>query len=77
MILKASKKKACSIPINGVICGKLCERKNSISHNLETLECIRRKSVNCQRPQYWWIVKSFLVCHPKLGGVLTQKVAPE
>ena len=38
---------------------------------------IIRNLVHSQRLHYWLIVERFLVCHPKNGGILGQKVAVE
>ena len=43
--------------------------------NYKLLEVFIRKMSHSQRPHYWRIVENFLVCHPKIEGVYTKKVA--
>ena len=41
------------------------------------LEVLIRKIPQCYRLHYWRIVENFLVCHEKIEGVYTKKVATE
>ena len=75
--LNSWKNDACSIAINDVICGKPPSRAKKSRNlqkkkvnNLETRGDVQKKNATLLT-----IVEKFVVCHPKIGRVHTQKVA--
>ena len=82
--LNSSKNDAFSILINEVICTKLPRRVTKSTHfqkklliTQKLLEEFIRKMTHCQRLYYRRIVENFLVCHTKIGGAYTKKIATE
>ena len=79
-----SKDKLCSIPMNVLISRnslqeekKLVLSQNKRSHNLESFGRNYKKFVTQSGTSLLINCGKLLVCHPKNGGVLDQKVALE
>ena len=56
---------------------KIIHFQRKMAHNLETLGSIYKKLGILSETMVLETVENFLVCHPKIGGIYTKKVATE
>ena len=71
------KDKQCSIPINLWRVKKLLLYKKKRSYNPESFQCNHKKFGTQSETSLLVNCGKILVCHPKNGGILGQKVAVE